>query len=181
MHRLRAYRRLPIALLGFVALAVADVKTVTKYLINGHESISTEYVQGGNRRWEENQGDNELRRERAEIWNVSKRHRFVLDFHAREYVESDGPDFLATLAMWIQRSPRIHDSSKMVNVYLETISRVRREVIELSEAPLDRALFEPPENFKRVDYLPGDRAIGWVEHLNIEWEQLEQAFESWFR
>ncbi|MBV9300742.1 MAG: hypothetical protein JOY62_09210 [Acidobacteriaceae bacterium] len=55
-----------------------------------------------------------------------------------------------------------------------------REVTELSEEPLDKNLFAPPKDFKRVESLPANPSMSWTERLNFEWRQVEEAFESWF-
>lgn len=55
-----------------------------------------------------------------------------------------------------------------------------REVIDFSEEPLNRNVFEPPQDFKRVDSLPGDPRMSWTERLGFEWQQLEQSVDSWF-
>ncbi|MDQ2711247.1 MAG: hypothetical protein M3Y24_03245 [Acidobacteriota bacterium] len=55
-----------------------------------------------------------------------------------------------------------------------------REVLELSNDPLDKSLFEIPSGFKKVDALPGSPAMSWSQQLAMEWAQLERAFESWF-
>jgi hypothetical protein len=252
----------------------ADLKAITKSVIDRHVSISTQYVQGHNIRWEDSAESGAAHHSRATIWNVDHRSQYSLDLTAKEYVDSQGPDFLLTLATWIRRSPQFRDSGKTVNVYLETvdtgerremfghtarhlITRERRvaeagacsgsseiekdgwyitfsqptvsyeasfqlvdthlcwdrivihgtkvrkgfavlettteksaesspewsrtsEVIELSEKPLDKNLFKPPKNFKRVDHLPGDHPMSWRERLGFEWQQLEQAVDSWF-
>lgn len=58
----------------------------------------------------------------------------------------------------------------------KTASSTRRhEVLELSEKPLDRALFDPPRDFRHA---PGDET--WMARVESDWQQLEWAFKSWF-
>jgi hypothetical protein len=256
----------------------AGLKTVTRLTFDQHASISTQYVQGRNIRWEESAEFGAGHHSIATIWNADHRSQYSLDLTAKEYVDSQRPDFLLTLATWIRHPPHFRDSGKTVNVYLETvntgeqreifghtarhlITRERRiaevgacsgnsevdkdgwyitlsgptvsyeaslqyidvhpcrdrvvmhgtklrkgflvletttekspgqfgsspelwstsrEVIELSEQPLDNNLFQPPRDFKRVDHLPGDRPMSWRERLGFEWQQLEQSVYSWF-
>jgi hypothetical protein len=65
---------------------------------------------------------------------------------------------------------------------VESSGSMTRETLELSTAPLDRNLFEPPVGFKKVNQLPGTH--GWPitesERLRFEWTQLELAVKSWF-
>ncbi len=63
---------------------------------------------------------------------------------------------------------------------LETDGPVTREILELSNDPLDAGLFDLPVGFRKVDALPGYRPMSWSERLDMEWGQLERAFESWF-
>ncbi len=267
-----------LCLVSFLLPARADQKTVTKLTIEGRESISTHYVQGRNMRWEGSQASDALGHRKATIFNFDRRSQYVLDVEAKEYVESRGPDFLSTLAMWIRRPPRVRDSGKIVDLHVETVdtgerrqifghtarhllTRERhvaqagacsgnsevdtdgwyvslqrgtpryeaslealdghpcgdkivvhgtkvakgfpiletstdkfaasagspaplwsttREVIEVSEEPLDQKLFEPPRDFKRVDSLPGGPRMSWTERLDFEWNQLEHSLGSWF-
>jgi hypothetical protein len=62
---------------------------------------------------------------------------------------------------------------------LETDGRVTREILELSNDPLDKSLFGVPSGFKKVDALPGYRPMSWSQRLEMEWAQLERAFGSW--
>ena len=55
-----------------------------------------------------------------------------------------------------------------------------REVLEFSERPLDKSLFEPPKDFVRADVLPGDQPVNWAQRLAWNWRELERSFESWF-
>jgi len=65
---------------------------------------------------------------------------------------------------------------------VETYQAWKREVLELSTAPLDRSLFQIPKGFEKVDALPGrPRPVGSEQGLAWEWAQLANAFESWFR
>ena len=52
-----------------------------------------------------------------------------------------------------------------------------REVIELSDQPLDKALFLPPSNFARVEFAV---TATWLQRLEANWQELERSFESWF-
>ncbi|MBV9304670.1 MAG: hypothetical protein JOZ45_00935 [Acidobacteriaceae bacterium] len=63
---------------------------------------------------------------------------------------------------------------------LETSGSVKREILELSHDPLDKSLFEIPSGFQKVEALPGYRPTTWSQRLQMEWAQLERAFESWF-
>jgi hypothetical protein len=265
-------------LLATLLPARAGLKIVTKFTVEGHETVSTQYMQGRNMRSEGSELARVATRRTATIFNFDHRSQYVLDLNAKEYIESLGPDFLSTLAMWIRRSPRARDSGKTVDVYYETVdtgerrqkfghmarhlvTRERRvaqpgacsgnsevetdgwyitlswhatsyeaylqavdgypcrdktvahgvkitkgfpvvetvtekspgpagstahlwsttrEIVNLSQEPLDRNLFEPPHDFKHVDSLPGDRGMSWTERLDFEWRQLEQSVESWF-
>jgi hypothetical protein len=53
-------------------------------------------------------------------------------------------------------------------------SSVTREVIAFSTDPLDKALFEIPEGFKRIE------DVSWTRRLESDWYQLAQAASSWF-
>lgn len=63
---------------------------------------------------------------------------------------------------------------------LEVSGAVTRELIGLSNQPLDRGLFELPGGFRQVDALHGQQAISWSEKMHIEFAQLSNAFASWF-
>ena len=63
---------------------------------------------------------------------------------------------------------------------LETNGSSTREVLELSHEPLDKTLFEVPAHFQKVEALPGYPSMTWSQRLQMEWAQLERAFESWF-
>jgi hypothetical protein len=63
---------------------------------------------------------------------------------------------------------------------LETDGAMTTEVLEYSNATLDRNLFEVPSGFEKVDALPGTPPVKWSEHLAWEWAQLERAFQTWF-
>ena len=64
---------------------------------------------------------------------------------------------------------------------LETNGSMTREIVELSNDPLDKSLFEIPIGFTKVEALPGRPPITWSAHLEMEWAQLGRAFESWFQ
>ncbi|MGI8745202.1 MAG: hypothetical protein ACR2NN_22045 [Bryobacteraceae bacterium] len=55
-----------------------------------------------------------------------------------------------------------------------------REVLELSDQPLDKSIFEPPKDFARVDVFPGDEPVNCRQRLEWNWRELERSFESWF-
>ncbi|MBV9082636.1 MAG: hypothetical protein JOZ62_08175 [Acidobacteriaceae bacterium] len=75
----------------------------------------------------------------------------------------------------------IHGSPASPGLAVRETSRdVTVEVLEFSDAPLDSSLFQVPPGFQKVDALPGQRAMSWSERLEMEWAQLERAFESWF-
>ncbi len=63
---------------------------------------------------------------------------------------------------------------------LETNGSMTREILDLSYEPLDKTLFEVPSGFQKVDALPGYPQMSWSAYLEMEWMQLERAFESWF-
>lgn len=63
---------------------------------------------------------------------------------------------------------------------LETDGSMTREVLELSNDPLDKSLFEVPGGFRKVDALPGYPSVTWFERLGNDWRELERAFESRF-
>lgn len=54
------------------------------------------------------------------------------------------------------------------------------EVIALSTTPLDRKLFEPPSDYRRVDHFPGRAALTWTDRLAWDWSQLVDALATWF-
>lgn len=62
----------------------------------------------------------------------------------------------------------------------EVSGPVTRELINFSGAPLDRGLFEPPNGFRKVDALQGQRMMSWSEKMGVEFTQLGGAFASWF-
>jgi hypothetical protein len=62
----------------------------------------------------------------------------------------------------------------------ETSDSITREILELSNAPLDKRLFEPPSGFEKVEALPGQEAISASQRMKWELAQLGQAIESWF-
>lgn len=45
------------------------------------------------------------------------------------------------------------------------------EVTELSEAPLDAKLFEPPSGFRRVDRTLSAQPLSWTDLLWVRWQQ----------
>jgi hypothetical protein len=63
---------------------------------------------------------------------------------------------------------------------LERNGSFTTEVLEMSDAPLDKKLFEVPSGFGKVDSLPGQSAMSASQRLAWEWAQLERAFNSWF-
>jgi hypothetical protein len=54
------------------------------------------------------------------------------------------------------------------------------ELLELSDAPLDKSLFEVPSGFEKVDALPGQPVMSFSQKMQWEWGQLGWAFKSWF-
>jgi hypothetical protein len=64
---------------------------------------------------------------------------------------------------------------------LETDGPMTRQVLEYSDSPLDKSLFQVPGSFKKVDALPGQRPTSWLERTDQELTQLQRAFESWFQ
>lgn len=246
----------------------ADTYQVVKTTFGGHTSTYAEYTQGNNVRIEhlhEYGG-----RQFPVTINRPDRHvTYALDLNSRQYAEwnSQGPDWILSLAQWISRPPRVHDTGKTVNIYYETIDTgerkeffghiakhfrlrerhlaesgacdhsyelekdgwyitlaasgghrayrlyagligsvscrdivvrhgsplppglavieddgsIRREILALSEAPVDKSLFEAPDDFKKVDSLPGFPRSSWSQRLDWEWSQLASAVESWFQ
>jgi len=63
---------------------------------------------------------------------------------------------------------------------LERNGSFTTELLELSEAPLGKKLFEVPSGFEKVDSLPGQPTMIASQRLTWEWAQLERAFNSWF-
>ena len=63
---------------------------------------------------------------------------------------------------------------------LEQNGSFTTEVLELSDAPLNKKLFEVPSGFEKVDSLPGQPTMSASQRLTWEWPQLERAFNSWF-
>src|SRR5437667_5814588 len=100
---------LVLCLASSIVPARADLKILTKFTVEGRESISTQYVQGRNRRWEGSEIAGVLNHRTASIFNFDRKSQYVVDLEAKEYIESRGPDFLSTLAMWIRRPPRVRD------------------------------------------------------------------------
>ncbi len=64
---------------------------------------------------------------------------------------------------------------------IETSGGMRREILALSNEPLDKSLFEVPSGFTKVDFLPGFRPVSSSQRLGWEWIELERAVESWFQ
>jgi hypothetical protein len=54
------------------------------------------------------------------------------------------------------------------------------KVSALSDAPLDDSLFEPPPNYKKVDYWTGQEPATWRQILARKWDELEDAISTWF-
>ncbi len=54
------------------------------------------------------------------------------------------------------------------------------EVTELSEQPLDSALFEIPAGFKEVGRLAGDPPLPLTLTLQRRWERFKEALAQWF-
>jgi hypothetical protein len=63
---------------------------------------------------------------------------------------------------------------------LERNGSFTTEVLEMSDAPLDKKLFEVPSGFEKVESLPGQPTLSASARLGRDWAQLEQAFRSWF-
>ena len=107
-------------LLYVLAFAMqGDVREVIKITIGRHETVYTQYIQGKDSRSENRSS---VGGASVSIWNFEKRSRSILDPEAKEYVElGASPDFVLTLARWIARPPRVHDSGRTVNVFYETV------------------------------------------------------------
>lgn len=118
--------RLAILLVVVVAPVCADLREVTKVTIAGHETVYAQYVQGKNRRTEDLGQDHSPRL--ATIWNPERKTRYELDLRSQEYVEHHpgSADWIFSLAMWIARAPRLHESGKTVNIYYEAIDTGER-------------------------------------------------------
>jgi hypothetical protein len=54
------------------------------------------------------------------------------------------------------------------------------KVSALSDATLDDSLFEPPDNYKKVDYWTGQEPATLRQILSWKWNQLEDAISTWF-
>ncbi len=74
---------------------------------------------------------------------------------------------------------RFHARPPNVVPVVEESNHVKTEMTELSEAPLDPALFEVPAGFRKVDSLQGQE-ISWEQRWLWEWDALVRQFESWF-
>ncbi len=115
-----------LVLAGCALPVSADVRLVTKLSVNGQEGLSTEYLQGRNVRWESVSDAGAGHRPTVTILNLDRKVQYVLDVRAKQYVESAGYDLLLTLAMWIRRSPRVRESGKTVDIYVENIDTGER-------------------------------------------------------
>src|SRR5438270_918470 len=96
---------LPVCFVLAISTAAADWKIVSKYRVNGVESIDTRYIRGRNMRWETGRPATI-----ANIWNADRRAFFELDLKAGKYSEPPPAGPLLTLATWIRRTRRIHES-----------------------------------------------------------------------
>jgi hypothetical protein len=104
----------------------ADTRAVIKTTFAGQETIYAQYVQGKNMRTEDLSPDGSRRP--VTIWNWEQKTMYQLDLQSEEYVER-GPhdaDWILSVAGWIARPPRIHESGKIVNIYFETIDTGER-------------------------------------------------------
>jgi hypothetical protein len=63
---------------------------------------------------------------------------------------------------------------------LESCGSLTRQILELSNSPLDKKLFEVPNDFRKVEALPGQQPVSEFRMLGMEWEELRRALESWF-
>ncbi len=245
------FRAWPLLLLPIAGLA--DSKIVSRDTGGHYDVVATEYRQGLNVRVEFSN--------RVTIFNAGEHRVYQLDLRARTWtVSAQSTSPLLLLATWIQRSPRVHESGKTVNVWYQTTdtgerremfghtashlitherrvadagacsgnsetvtdgwyiersrgsrseiflrgdgecrdivvthgerpitgyplletaktgtSTRRHEVLEYSDKPLDRALFDPPRGFRQM---PGNET--WMARVESDWQQLEWAFKSWF-
>ncbi|MDQ6675986.1 MAG: hypothetical protein M3Z09_01675 [Acidobacteriota bacterium] len=99
--------------------AAADMHEVVKTTFAGHETVYARYTQGVKMRTE-TLGP-------GGAWRIgfiqNERAVYRFDPQRREYIENarEGPSLILTLALWIARPPRIHESGKTVDIYYETI------------------------------------------------------------
>src|SRR5579872_1896898 len=100
--------------------ARADFKIVSKTTVDGRTSVTTQYRQGQSFRWE----NRRVNRNVGTIFHGGS--YYLLDLQAKRYVESSRIDPVLTLATWLRRPPRVRDSGKTVNVYLETVDTGER-------------------------------------------------------
>ena len=102
-----------------IAPLVADTHEVIKATFAGRETVYAQYTQGQKTRSEEldHNGLPKL------VSIYKERVVYRLDWQRREYMEyvRDDPHVIQTLALWIARPPRVHDSGKTVHVYYETL------------------------------------------------------------
>jgi hypothetical protein len=63
---------------------------------------------------------------------------------------------------------------------LETHGSMTMQVLELSNRPIDKSLFQIPSGFQKVDALTGQRPTTWLDRTSTEWTQPRRAAESWF-
>jgi len=105
------FRAWPLLLLPAVALA--DLKIVTRASVDGQEGVATSYQQGHKIRWDSGSF--------ATIVNVDEHRTYQLNMDRRTWlVRQPASDPLLVLAMWIRRPPRVHESGKTVEVWYET-------------------------------------------------------------
>lgn len=116
-----------VLLVVLAAPLCADMREVTKITIAGHETVYAEYIQGKNRRTEDLTQDHSPRLVR--IWNPERKTTYELDLQSQEYVEHrpQSADWILSLALWIARAPRVHESGKTVNIYYEAIDTGERK------------------------------------------------------
>jgi len=108
-------RSLSVAVLLASALTLsADTRKVTRMTAGGQESITTEYVQGNNRR--EEYKSNTDANERVSLWLDGGKVTYQLDLKARKYVEQR----MDVVPQGQSRPLSTYQSGKTVDIYFET-------------------------------------------------------------
>lgn len=51
-------------------------------------------------------------------------------------------------------------------------------VLLVATSTVRKSLFEVPSGFQKVEALPGHQPPTWSQRFQMEWAQLERAFES---
>ncbi len=164
----------------FVGALAGDTREVIKTTVAGHETVYAEFIRGRSMRIEDLSQD---LTGRCDYTHQNEKDGWYIP---GEIGDASGSYHLAAYLGFgnggICRDTVVRhgDPSPPGMSVRETDGSVTRDVLELSNGTLDSSLFEVPVGFKKVEALPGYRAVTLSERLGMEWTLLERAFESWF-